>query len=73
AAYMTYLIEAKIKHILLNTTNNKLFIKCKTNLYDYIMQNELVNLLQKTYSIEIELTRETKEQAEIFNITYHIS
>lgn len=73
AAYMTYLIEAKIKHILLNTTNNKLFIKCKTSLYDYIMQNELVNLLQKTYSIEIELTRETKEQAEIFNITYHIS
>lgn len=73
AAYMTYLIEAKIKHILLNTTNNKLFIKCKTSLYDYIMQNELVNLLQKTYSIEIELTRETKEQAEKFNITYHIS
>lgn len=72
AAYMTYLIEVKIKNILLNTTNRKLFVKCKTFIYDYIVRKELVNFLQKRYSIEIELTRETKEEAESFGITYHI-
>lgn len=71
-SYLSYLLELKIKYSIMHTNNRKLFITCIPSLYDYIKEQKIMSKFEKHYEIIINLSKETKQSASFFNITYHI-
>ncbi|MGL6173996.1 MAG: ribonuclease E/G [Cellulosilyticaceae bacterium] len=71
-SYLSYLLEIKIKNIIMHTTNRKLFITCIPALYEYLKNQKIISKFEQIYEISIDLTKETKESTNFFNITYHI-
>lgn len=70
--YLSFLIEEKIRFIFYHTVNTKVYVKCQSELYKYLQEENIIREFEEYYNIEIELMILEDSSEKKFFVNYHI-